>query len=135
MSDVERKANDWLTKSNGLTTWALLAIVIAPIAWLIAGGTDAQKSSPAIEERPQPQAVNIRAGALICYQMEDWQAMSASILDNNLAVMRTLLESGKCQQAKGVMRVLYLDSVRGKSALVQMPSGKPAFVFEVDVIR
>lgn len=135
MSDIERRANDWLAKNNDLTTWILLAAVVGPIAWLFAGGTDSQKTSPPIEARAQPKPVTIRDGALICYQWEDWEAMSSGILDNNLAAMRTLLESGKCQQTRGAMSVLYLDPVRGKTALVQMPSGKSAFVFDADIRR
>lgn len=135
MSDVERRANDWLAKNSGLTTWILLAAVVAPIAWLLAGGTDSQKAISPIEARPQPKPAMIKDDALICYQREDWEAMSAGILDKNSAAMRTVLESGKCQQTKGVMSVLYLDPVSGNAALVQMPSGRTAFVFEVDIRR
>lgn len=130
---MEQKANDWLAKNNGLTTLILLAAVVAPIVWLFANGTDAQKSSPPIEARAQPKPVKIKAGALICYQREDWEAMVDGIVDNNLAAMRMLLESGKCQRTKGAMGVLYLDPIRGNAALIQMPSGKAAFVFEADI--
>ena len=135
MSDMEQKANDWLAKNNGLTTLILLAAVVAPIVWLFANGTDAQKSSPPIEARAQPKPVKIKAGALICYQREDWEAMVDGIMDNNLAAMRTLLDTGKCQQARGAMIALYLEPMKGKTALVQMPSGQPVFLFEDDILR
>lgn len=38
MSGLKKKADDWLAKNNGLTTIIFLAIVIAPIAWLVVFG-------------------------------------------------------------------------------------------------
>ena len=35
MPDVKSKADAWLAKNNALTTWIFLAVVAAPIAWLV----------------------------------------------------------------------------------------------------
>lgn len=80
-----------------------------------------------------PQNVTLKKGSLICYDRGDWESMVSAIMDQNLAEMRGLLSSGKCQQTVKQSRVSYLDPVRGKAALIQMPSGRAAYVFAVDI--
>lgn len=80
-------------------------------------------------------SVTIKKDALICYERIDWEAMTSAIADTNLQVMRSLLELGKCQKSVRPMKAAYLDPVSGNAALVQMPSGRTAFVFEVDIRR
>lgn len=79
--------------------------------------------------------VSIKKGALICYERADWEGMVAAITDTNVQAMRALLESGKCQKSLKQMTATYLDPARGNAALIQMPSGRTAFVFDVDIRR
>jgi hypothetical protein len=80
-------------------------------------------------------AATIKKQALICYDREAWEAMKAAIADSNYQEMRTWLASGKCQQTTKAMKVDYLDPVQRNAALVQMPSGRTAYVFTVDLQR
>lgn len=80
-----------------------------------------------------PQTVTLKKDALICYERDNWEAMVSAIMDQNLAEMRGLLSSGKCQQTARKTPVSYLDPVRGKAALIQMPSGRPAYTFAADI--
>lgn len=79
--------------------------------------------------------VIIKKDALICYERSDWESMVSAMMDTNLQVMRSLVESGKCQRSVKQMKATYLDPIRGSAALVQMPSGRTAFVFEIDIQR
>ena len=133
MSGFESKANAWLAKNNGITTLILLGAVVWPIAWLLADGTDSPKSQKPNIELSAPVVVTLKKGALICYERVDWEAMKAGSIDSNLAVMLRLIDSGQCQRTFSPMRVTYLDPTGPHAALIQMPSGRTAFAFEVDI--
>jgi len=81
------------------------------------------------------QKVTVNKGSLLCYERGDWESMLGAIADSNIQLMGALINSGKCQTTAKAIQVTYLDPIRGSAALIQMPSGRGAFVFEVDITR
>lgn len=85
-----------------------------------------------IAAKPEPRQMTIRSGSVICFTREDWEAFKSAAVDNHLAQLKMLLESGKCQQTSTAMTVTYLDPVSSAEALVQTPGGRGAIVFLKD---
>jgi hypothetical protein len=89
---------------------------------------------PALAASNYP-VVTLKKGSLICYQRDDWLAITSAIIDSNTAAMRALLSSGKCQITPAKTKVSYLDPFLKGSALIQMPSGRTAYAVEADVVQ
>lgn len=133
MASFKSKADAWLARNNGLTTVIFLGMVLAPIAWLFL--TDEGKPREENAPAPPPEIVQLKKKSLLCYERDDWLAMIASIQDSNLQRMRVLMEDGKCLQTSGVERVSFLNPFLTGSALIQMPSGRPAYILQADIQR
>ena len=126
----EKKASTVKQASFGevVAVFAVVALVI----WYVSSPTKEQ-TSPL--PPPAPQIVHLKKNTLLCYERDDWLAMSAGIQDGNLPAMRVLMESGRCMQTSHAEKVSYLDPFLNNAALIQMPSGRTAFVFEADIQR
>lgn len=111
----------------------LLAIIVVPIAWLFA--TQERDPAPAQQKPVQvaPVQMNVRQGALICYSRESWESMLSGIADNNYQQIGNLLKSAECQRITAQTAVTRIDNAGSNAALIQMPSGRSAVVFNQDL--
>lgn len=83
----------------------------------------------------QPKHVILKKDALLCFKREDWEAMKSNIADKNIQGMKILIDAAKCQSLVADTGILNLEPVgkNGAEALIQMPSGRVAYVFNIDI--
>lgn len=122
-----KKANH-LSGTEVLTGFGVVALAI----WWMAGGDSNSAVSPK-ENVVVPKNVTLKKGGLICFTREDWESMRTSIQDQNLQQIRILVDSARCQRAISQTTVSFLDPVSGGTSMIQMPSGRVAFVFNQDI--
>ena len=67
------------------------------------------------------------AGSMVCFKAGDWREMVEASLDQDEAEAERLISSGKCRAFASSTKVSFIEPDRsGKSALIQLPSGKTA---------
>jgi len=130
------------TRFKGLSFIHVLGILIfIGLAWLIIfAETDREKKERLDKsQRPamaQPKHVILKKDTLLCFKREDWEIMKSNIADKNIQGMKILIDTTKCQALVSNTGVSYLDPVgkNGAEALIQMPSGRVAYVFSIDIL-
>ncbi|MBK3446258.1 hypothetical protein [Pseudomonas lactis] len=68
------------------------------------------------------------AGSMVCYKAGDWTRMIEASLDQDEDEAERLIGSGKCRTIGTATKVNFIEGPKdgGKSALIQLPSGKTA---------
>lgn len=130
------------TRFKGLSFIHVLGILVfIGLAWLlIFAETDREKKERLDKSKQpamaQPKHVILKKDTLLCFNREDWETMKSNIADKNIQGMKILIDTTKCQSLVSNTGVSYLDPVgkNGAEALIQMPSGRVAYVFSIDIL-
>lgn len=120
-------------KQASFSDGVIAVVVVALGIWIMSPSSEPPKEQAS--PLPAPKIIHLKKNTLLCYERDDWLAMSAGIQDGNLPAMRVLMESGRCMQTSHAEKASYLDPFLNNAALIQMPSGRTAFVFEADIQR
>ncbi|PMY44723.1 hypothetical protein DMW99_27205 [Pseudomonas chlororaphis] len=66
-------------------------------------------------------------GSMACYKAGDWRELVEASLDQDEDTASRLIASGKCRAFSSPTKVSFIEpDSSGKSALIQLPSGKTA---------
>ncbi|WP_454834751.1 hypothetical protein [Pseudomonas lini] len=67
------------------------------------------------------------AGSMVCYKAGDWHDLIEASLDKDEDGAERLISAGKCRTISSSTKVSFIEpDSSGKSALIQLPSGKTA---------
>lgn len=67
------------------------------------------------------------AGSMVCYKAGDWRELVEASLDQDEDGAERLMSAGKCRAFSSPTKVSFIEpDSSGKSALIQLPSGKTA---------
>ena len=67
------------------------------------------------------------AGSMVCFKAGDWSDMVEASIDQDGDAATRLVDSGKCRVVSNATKVSFIETdSSGKSALIQLPSGKTA---------
>ncbi|MDH4651703.1 hypothetical protein [Pseudomonas sp. BN606] len=74
------------------------------------------------------QQMTLKSDSVVCFDSDDWDEMIAASVDQDVAAVKRLVNSGACRVITSPTRVSYLDpAAGGRGALIQMPSGKTGY--------
>lgn len=81
-------------------------------------------SAAVAETYPQRTLI---AGSMVCFKAGDWGDMVEASIDQDEDGAERLISAGKCRTISSSTKVSFIETdSSGKSALIQLPSGKTA---------